>query len=101
MFGLKSMIHRNPELLPSMQISLFNTLVSPILNYGSEVWGMSRADPIEKLHLSFLKTLLYVKQSTPNCFVYGELGVYPLFLQRQIRVIKLWLKILRAPIVVF
>ena len=97
MFGLKSMIHRNPELLPSMQISLFNTLVSPILNYGSEVWGMSRADPIEKLHLSFLKTLLYVKQSTPNCFVYGELGVYPLFLQRQIRVIKLWLKILRAP----
>ena len=78
-FGLKSIIHRFPEMLPNMQINLFNSLVAPILSYGSEVWGMSSADPIEKLHLSFLKSILYVKQSTPNCFVYGELGIYPLF----------------------
>ena len=98
MFGLKTIIHRNSELLPSMQIKLFNSLVSPILGYGSEIWGMSKADPMEKLHLSFLKNLLYVKQSTPNCFIYGELGVYPLFLQRQLRVIKFWIKILRSSI---
>ena len=35
-----------------------------------------------------------MKSSTPNCFVYGELGVYPLYIDRQVRMIKYWLKIL-------
>ena len=70
-------------------------MVSPILNYGSEVWGMRKADPIETFHLSFLKSILGVKTSTPNCFIYGELGAYPLILERKIRVIKYWLKIVR------
>ena len=94
MFGIKSIFSNNPELVPSLQIRLFDTLVTPILNYGCEVWGLAKADPIERLHLSFLKNILYVKQSTPNCFIYGELGVSPLYLQRQVRVIKLWLKLL-------
>ena len=101
LFGLKSIFNKNPELIPSLQIEMFNTLVSPILNYGSEVWGLAKADPIEKFHLSFLKNLLCVKQSTPNCFVYGELGVFPLILQRQTRVIKFWLKLLNPTSSVF
>ena len=71
-------------------------MISPILNYGSEIWGLRKADPIEKFHLSFLKSVLNVKLSTPNCFVYGELGVYPLIVDRKIRVIKYWLKIIRG-----
>ena len=71
-------------------------MISPILNYGCEVWGLRAADPIEKFHLSFLKCLLEVKKSTPNCFVYGELGVYPLLIKRKIRVIKYWLRIIRG-----
>ena len=70
-------------------------MVYPILNYGSEVWGLRQADPLEKFHLSFLKSVLCVKSSTPNCFVYGELGVFPLIVERKIRVIKYWLKIVR------
>ena len=57
--------------------------------------GLAKADPIETFHLSFLKFILNVKTSTPNCFVYGELGVLPQSLQRRIRVIKLWLKIIK------
>jgi len=70
-------------------------MITPILNYGSEVWGLRKADPLEKFHLSFLKSVLNVKISTPNCFVYGELGVYPLILERKMRVVKYWLKIFR------
>ena len=92
LFGLKKCLHSHPELLPSSQISLFNTLVSPILYYCCEIWGLCKADPIEKLHLSFLKSLLGVKASTPNCFIYGELGVFPMYLERQVRVIKFWMK---------
>ena len=69
----------------------------PILSYGSEIWGLCQADPIKRFHLSFLKSILCVKSSTPNCFVYGELGVYPLLIGRQISVIKYWIKIIQQP----
>ena len=79
-----------------MKINLFNTLIAPILSYGCKVWGFCIADPIEKFHLCFLKNVLNVKKSTPNCFVYGELGVYPLLLQRKIRIFKYWVKIMNS-----
>ena len=33
---------------------------------------------IEKVHFQFLKRILGVRVTTPNCLVYGELGRYPL-----------------------
>ena len=94
LFSLKKYFSKNDELLTSMKLNLFNSMVSPILFYCSEVWGCRRADPIEKFHLYFLKNVLNVKTSTPNCFVYGELGVFPLYIERQVRVIKFWLKVI-------
>lgn len=96
LFGLKKIFSKNVEIVAKMQLDLFNSMVLPILFYGCEVWGFSRADPIERFYLSFLKSLLCVKSSTPNCFVYGELGVYPLILERKYRIVKFWLKILRS-----
>ena len=77
-----------------MQLKLFNSIVSPIWYYGAEVWGLHKAEQIDKMHISFLKSILCVKVATPNCFVYGELGVYPLRIERQIRVVKYWLKVI-------
>ena len=96
LFCLKKCISNNPEITAKMQIDLFNTMVAPILFYGNEVWGFCKAEPIERFHLAFLKSLLCVKSSTPNCFVYGELGVYPLHVERKYRIIKFWLKILNS-----
>jgi len=79
-----------------MQIDLFNAMVAPILCYGNEVWGFCKAEPIERFHLAFLKSVLGVKSSTPNCFVYGEVGVYPLHVERKYKIIKFWIKILNA-----
>ena len=70
-------------------------MVRPILFYACEVWGLHRADPIETFYLEFLKYVLRVKTSTPNNYGYGELGVYPLFIERQVRVIKYWLKLIK------
>ena len=96
LFALKKYFVRNPEILPCLKIQLFNTIVAPILNYGSEVWGLRAAEPIEKFHRSFLKSVLRVKNSTPNCFVYGELGVYPLYIERYGRVMSFWVKIIKS-----
>ena len=94
LFGLKKCFSRNTEILPSMQLQLFNTLVAPILFYGSEVWGLQKAENIDTFYTSFLKSLLCVKKSTPNCFVHGELGTFPLRIERNVRVLKYWLKII-------
>ena len=94
LFSLKTYFHKNPEISPSIQLKLFNAMIVPILGYCGEVWGLRKADPIEKFHLSFLKYVLCVKSSTPTCFVYGELGIFPLYIDRQLRVIKFWLKII-------
>ena len=59
-------------------IFLFDTYISSILKYVSEVWGMDKGVNIEKLHLDFCKRLLGVKKSTCNIMVYCELGQLPL-----------------------
>ena len=75
-----------------MAIDLFDKYVSPVLSYGSEVWGFHKAPEIEQVQLNVCKRLLRVKRTTQN--VYGELGRYPMYIFRHIRIIKYWLKII-------
>ena len=94
LFPLKQYCHQN-EAPFSASLKLFNSTIQPILTYCCEIWGLRRSDPIEKFHLKFLKSMLCVKTSTPNCFVYGECGVMPMIVERQYRVVKYWLKIIQ------
>ena len=55
---------------------LFNTHVTPILNYGCETWGHIDTPNIEKVHLRFLKSILGVNINTPNCIIYNETGIF-------------------------
>ena len=75
-------------------LDLFDKFISPILNYGCEVWGFHAAADIERMiHTKFCKRLLGVKKSTQNDFVYGELGRVPMQIGRFVRIIKYWLNI--------
>ena len=67
-------------------IKLFDSCISPILLYGSEIWA-PYADhdwknwdktPIERTHTQFLKRTLGVNRSTTNNLARSELGRYPL-----------------------
>ncbi len=40
-----------------LQLKLFDTLVIPIMLYGSEIWGYEHFDLLEKLQLIFLNLL--------------------------------------------
>ncbi len=57
---------RRLELDIDTQIHLFNSIVEPILLYGSEVWGYENLQCIERVQLRFCKLLLMLKKSTPN-----------------------------------
>ena len=82
------------QLLPiDIQLELFNKLIKPILLYGCEIWGVGDLSIIEQVQLKFLKFILNVKKSTPNCIVYGETGVMPLKLDIQSRIVAYWYKL--------
>ena len=81
-------------LLPiDLQIELFQKTVKPILLYGCEVWGFGDLKVLEQVQLKFLKQILNMKKSTPNCIVYGETGVIPLKVDIQTRMIGYWSKL--------
>ena len=77
--------------LPSdLQLDLFDKTVKPILLYGAEVWGIGKLDMIERIHLKFLKYLFNLKKSTPTYMIYGELGIVPITVEIQSRVLNFW-----------
>ena len=94
---MKRLQHQYSELTVKTQLHLFDTLVLPVLNYGSEIWGFSDADKLETFYLGFLKNTLSVRISTPSAFIYKELNVLPLKTYRLIRIFKFWLKIIHLP----
>ena len=78
----------------SYEIKVFNALIKPILLYGSEVYGINCVKSLETFYLQFLKRALCVKRSTNTCMVLAETGQYPLAVDIQLNMVKLWIKIL-------
>ena len=95
-FTLNKYLYGFTRLKPSHRLELFDKLVSPILNYASEVWGFHNATAIETVHLQYCKKVLGVKRSTQNDFVYGELGRINYQSRRYIAIIKYWLKVISS-----
>ena len=79
-------------------ITLFDTLVKPILLYGSDFWGYLKLpanNPIENLHTQFCRHLLGVQKNTANVGVLLELGRTPLALLAKKTAVKNWERIRR------
>ena len=79
-------------------MQLFDSLVKPILLYGSEIWGIENDEPdarnpIEAVHIKFCKLLLGTSRSSTNIACRGELGRFPLKLESKYRSIKYWTKL--------
>ena len=57
-------------------------VVTPILTYGSEVWGVDStfkdSDPFEKLHIKFIKEILGIHCKASNDGCRAELNRTPL-----------------------
>lgn len=85
---------RNLDLPVDIQIDLFNKTIKPILLYGSELWGMGNIEMIERVQLKFYKYIFNLKRSTPSNMIYGELGVLPLYIDIQTRIISFWTKLI-------
>ena len=79
-----------------LTIKLFDALISPILLYGSEIWGVDCNDQIEKdpaelVQIKFLKWLLGVNKYCSNNACRAETGRFPMKIEAQYRNFKFWL----------
>ena len=87
-------IYNQLDLPMSQKCKLFDTLVSPTLNYAAEVWGHCKSPNIEIIHTKFCRKILGVRRSTNVNALYGELGRTPMYIHRKLLMIKYWIKIL-------
>ena len=78
--------HRPVKLKPAIACKIFDTLISTILTYNSEIWGVyAKPDfkawdgtQIEKTHLQFCKRHLEVNNKASNIACRAELRRFPL-----------------------
>jgi len=96
-FKLRSYLYKFTDISIEHSLSLFDKLITPILNYASEVWGFNNSKRLETIHLKFCKQLLGVKLQTQNNFIYSELGRFPLKCSIVTNIIRYWFKILKCP----
>ena len=87
---------RKLQLPIDLQLQLFDSMIVPILLFGSEVTGFENSDILERLCTQFYKIILNVKKSTPNCILYGELGRYPISILIKSRIIGFWQRIVNG-----
>ena len=85
------------HLTPRIALQLFDSFVTPILNYGSELWCKSKEiQCIERVQLKFIKYLLGVKSSTCTLAVLGEVGRFPVAISQHIKLLKYWIRLLQT-----
>ena len=84
------------RLHPAITLSLFDSLIKPILLYSSDFRGclkMPRNNPIQNMYMKFCKSLLGVQKQTTNTGVLLELGVVPLMFYGIKNCLKNWHRI--------
>ena len=98
-FSMKRKLKFIQSLLPSKLFDMFDTMIRPILTYGSDVWGLSKTviDVVDKVFLNFARCTLSVKATTCNTIVYGECGRYPLSVFCHINVLCYLHRLLTMP----
>ena len=76
-----------------LTMKIFDTVISPILTYGREVWGVDHDgklenDPIEFVQTKFIRWLLRVNKFCSSNACRSEVGRFPMRTKTKCRAIK-------------
>ncbi len=72
LYKIKRYCRNLGQMPPATVLSLFDSLIVPLIDYSSEIWFReSIVKKLETFHLKFLKRILKVRINTPTLAVYG------------------------------
>ncbi len=89
------------EMSVSILCQLFLSVISPILLYGSDMWGVcAQISRIDGILWSFCKRILGLPPHAATIGVMGEIGLLPMQMMAKMNATKFWyrLRTLQAPI---
>ena len=78
----------------SCQLGLSDTVVKPIFYMVVLGFTYLYTCMLEKVHLKSCKLLSNLKSSPPSCFIYGELGRFPLSVDVKQRMVFFWSRLM-------
>ena len=58
--------------------------------YDCEIWGSGNIDILERIQLKFYQFIFNLKTSIPSYIIYGGLGITPLCIDVQTRMVSIW-----------
>jgi hypothetical protein len=78
LFALEKQLREENISSPSLAFQMFDSLISPIISYGSEIWGCyDKTGQADTLQLGFIKRVLRVPMGTDTEVVLAESGRLP------------------------
>ena len=78
-FGIQKKLKHIASIPPTHMFYLYETLIQPILLYGSDIWGATPqcTKDIDNVFLWFVRCVLGIKATTCNIITIGESGIIP------------------------
>ena len=76
---------------------LYESLVVPVLLYGSPIWGLSHYPKCETLQHKIMRTYLGASKPTPIPVLYKDLRWIPIAIRTKLEAISFWYKLCRLP----
>ena len=71
-----------------------DSLVEPVQNYASELWGFKNTEMCNKVHEYALRFYLYVHKLTPLSALYGEMSWIAVKYRHFLNTLRFWNKIM-------
>ena len=72
----------------------FDTSITPILDYGAEIWGYCKAPMIDAVQNKAIRVYLGVHRFAPNLAINGDVGWIPASIRRKICLVRYWNRVI-------
>jgi len=76
-------------------LNVWWSMVVPVLNYGSEMWGATKFIEAERVQLEAGRRLLGVSRTTASAVVRGDLGWWTMRAHRDMKMLMYWARLVR------
>ncbi len=97
-YKIREYCEKMGQLPPSLAKHFFETLLLPIIVYGSEIWySRSASEKLSVFQRNYFRRALHVRDKTPNNAVYGDLAIHPLDIILRNNVIKYLHHVINLP----